>query len=86
MPRLEQWREKLVPSGVVIYGQVYEDEIGRFHDGQWIRTSPVQGYSVDGNRVMTLNTEYTLGEPAAPKETLTKASAGWDEGLIKLEG
>lgn len=40
------------PSGRA-FGQIYGDTKGRFPDGEWVSTSPVQ-------KIVTLNSEYEI--------------------------
>lgn len=66
MPRLENW-------ALIAKGEIFDDEKGRFRDGEPIITSKI--VLLDGRMteyftdIKTLNTEYKLGKPKQfPKE------------------
>lgn len=62
MPRIENWHQ----AGNVVFGNIFDDEQGRFPDGEFIRTSriPEGGFRPDKDEVQTKNTLYKLGKPA----------------------
>ena len=63
--RLEQW-SGIGAEGSVLYGQIYNDSKGRFHDGTHIRTSSLsENYELwEGLVVKTKNSSYLLGRQA----------------------
>lgn len=64
--QLTNWRFKHTPRGFIILGNVFNDEAGRFRDGEHIRTSLVKDFfSKKSGCVTTVNTRYFLsGDPA----------------------
>lgn len=68
--RLENWRV----YGNVIYGEIYDDELGRFEDGSPVSTSHLLPMSMqvsspkEGVEVFTRNTTYLLGKPYKSEE------------------
>lgn len=58
MARLENW----VLLGNHIYADIYDDEKGRFRDGNPIRTSTIQELNREEGYAQTRNTRYELGE------------------------
>lgn len=64
MPKLENWKAVSYDDGdfTLIWGNIYDDEKGRFRDGAYIHTSKVLSSTETG--VQTLNTYYTLGKKA----------------------
>ena len=72
MPRLEKWsigvkykNEFLAPElhKKYLYGEIYDDEQGRFEDGKQVSTSSIQELNLDEGYAMTRNTKYILGKP-----------------------
>jgi hypothetical protein len=61
MPRLENWTIIRVHNGIVLHGEIHDDEKGRFKDGKNIRTSLVVGLNEEENYAQTKNTKYILG-------------------------
>ncbi|AUR94176.1 hypothetical protein NVP1193O_045 [Vibrio phage 1.193.O._10N.286.52.C6] len=62
--RLENW----VLAGNQLFGEIYDDNTGRFEDGDCVRTSPLLPMSMqvsspdEGVEVFTQNTIYLLGK------------------------
>ena len=56
--RLLNARRVRIGRFMVLEGNVYEDVRGRFHDGQWVRTSEI--VSEDGSVVYTRNNIYEV--------------------------
>lgn len=72
MSRLENWSIGVDDSNPFLapelrsrrlYGDIYNDENGRFPDGAEISTSTIQKLNLKESYAMTRNTKYTLGEP-----------------------
>lgn len=72
MPRLEEWsigvddsNPFLAPElrSIRLFGEIYDDEKGRFPDGSSISTSSIQELNIKENYAMTRNTKYILGKP-----------------------
>ena len=72
MPRLENWSLCLYQSSpyeapelsrTVVAGEIYDDENGRFEDGEKIRTGTVQELDMDEGILKTNRTTYELGSP-----------------------
>lgn len=61
MPRLEDWwvHRATAASKGVVFGKVYGDK--RWENGTEIRTSPVQKWDFENNRVTTLTAVFELG-------------------------
>jgi hypothetical protein len=64
--RLLNARRQPCHGGYVLTGEVYEDRLGRFHDGKEIRTSLV--VSEEGDIVLTAYSIYEVESWAATKE------------------
>lgn len=47
---------------VRLYGNIYNDEKGRFNDGTPISTSSIQKLDIENNVAQTRNTTYQLGK------------------------
>jgi hypothetical protein len=58
LPILENWQ--LINNH--LYGEIHNDEKGRFPDGTPIRTSTLQEINEAEGYAQTLNTRYTLGK------------------------
>lgn len=61
MPRLENWSAQKFGETLLVWGEIFDDEKGRFPDGYKIRTSQVLDLSPGW--ATTMNTLYELGEP-----------------------
>ncbi|MBU1249474.1 MAG: hypothetical protein KKB70_12290 [Proteobacteria bacterium] len=76
MPRLENWWFKAKPASKtlepgkegVLFGNIVDDDAGRFPDGHFIRTSLITDFDPMAETVQTRNTVYTLGKPLKQKE------------------
>lgn len=74
MPRLEDWSISnrwnefqsplLDEKQLSVSGVIYDDEFGRFEDGERIITSSLRKLDINNNYAQTLNTKYTLGIPS----------------------
>jgi hypothetical protein len=71
--RLENWSYDNVNH--VLWGNIFEDERGRFTDGGYIHTSnlrhPKNTEFKSGMIVDTMNSKYLLGEPWSDKKEQT---------------
>jgi hypothetical protein len=63
--QLTNWRFKRTTMGFIILGNIFNDEAGRFKDGEHIRTSLVKDFfTKKSGCVTTVNTRYFLsGDP-----------------------
>ena len=70
MPRLENWSigvdnpfQAPELQKKRLFGDIYDDEKGRFTDGAEVSTSSIQELNPKENYAMTRNTKYILGKP-----------------------
>lgn len=65
--RLENWSKD--SSFNILWGNIYDDQMERWEDGQIIHTSDIKGLQKldlkEGDIVQTLNSRYLLGKPYA---------------------
>ena len=63
--RLEFWHVSVpaITGEVMVWGDVYDDERGRFNNGTYIHTSGCENKEYkEGDVVVTRNSTYLLGE------------------------
>ena len=67
--RLENWfPDKATKKEFIIWGNIYEDNDGRWADGYFIHTSGILHRKVsEGDVVQTRNSSYLLGKPKEEK-------------------
>ena len=61
--KLENWIIQKYGDKEICWGNVYNDQKGRFKDGSLIRTSIIE--KREGNIITTLNSSYELGTEMA---------------------
>ncbi len=73
MPRIEKWSigsayfnpyQAPELQKKYLYGEIYDDEKGRFENGTYISTSSIQELDLENNVAETKNTTYILGKPS----------------------
>lgn len=69
---LRNWRKHVCKPDdtFIIWGNVYDDVLNRFYDGQFIHTAKIE--KIDGDLVYTANNVYRLdGEAVGPEYNTT---------------
>ena len=90
MPRLENWSIGIDNPYQApelqkkrLFGDIYDDEKGRFLDGSPVSTSPIQELNLKEGYAMTRNTKYILGEPSKDYVEWLKSQSKSLEDYIK---
>ena len=73
MPRLEEWSIGIGMDNpyqapelqkIRLFGEIFNDEKGRFPDGSSISTSSIKDLNIKEGYGVTRNTKYILGKPS----------------------
>ena len=73
MPRLENWRIIDYGNFKIAWGNCYDDEKGRFRNGDYIRTSVILSFNPEARTIQTRNTLYKLGIKSEADKTIDPA-------------
>lgn len=84
--RLEDWEifEYGGNNIIMAHGDIYDDENGRFDDGENIRTSYLLGINDDLTEIHTRNNVYKLGKPSLFFAEKMRSDGAWLDKLRNM--